>query len=464
MKRKIAIVLIVLLVFSPYSLNFGSLKSIDSTEVNAKESLLDGEELTLNEEIFASEVGYEYYSEEVQLIEKLDEQIAQIEENLETLQNQDIEQELAEVVEEIQSIDIQQVIAEEIKQQSEELTLGNTEVIIESLENENFSIEEFTDDVIDETTETEEAVVNTIDSALENETTEENIDEEIIEDPIATAIENGDTDELTPKNVLLDSDISLNIVITEGEETTVKELGEFVEEVATQSKGEQYSMINKNTASAASASWGYFLASQRSAIANMNTKVAKYVNIGTITVAGGVLKPKSYTIKLENKRKTSSSGSYSSYATKSISNAKLGTSYYLESSISKSYFWKAYASFTGTFKDGSKDTDNTSTDRVLINKKGVPYPTYKDSKSGKKMSEPSSTTWKKGYYPEAWTTSKRNKYLDWYESKYGKITRTDYEIHHIRPRVYYGSNDYSNLIPLKKTYHKKTVSPWWTNY
>ncbi|MEK5522415.1 MULTISPECIES: hypothetical protein [Heyndrickxia] len=37
-------------------------------------------------------------------------------------------------------------------------------------------------------------------------------------------------------------------------------------------------------------------------------------------------------------------------------------------------------------------------------------------------------------------------------------------MHHIRPREYYGSNDYSNLISLKKQFHRSEVNPWWTNY
>jgi hypothetical protein len=464
MKKKIAALLVLLLVLSPYSLSIGSLKAA-ILSVNASEPI-EEETFLLSEKSISVEEEYEYFPEEIQLVEKLNEQVTQIEENLETLQGLKIDDELAGVVEEIQSLDIKQVVAEEIKQQEENLAIENAEVIIESLENGNFSIEEAMDTIIKEEFEEDvkeneivESEINTNESPLDNQTPEENL-----EDPIAIAIENGDTGEITPENILIDSDISLNIVMNEGEETTVKELGEFIEEMAVQSTDGQFSLISKNTASASSAKWGYFLASQNTAIANMNTTNAKFVNMGTITVAGGVLKPTNYTIKLENKRKTTSSESYSSAATKTVSNAKKGTTYYLESSITKTYFWKAYASFTGTFKDGSKDVENTSTDRVLLNKKGVPYPIYKDSKSKKVMSEPSSTTWTKKYYPETWTTSKRTKYLDWYESKYGKITRSEYEVHHIRPRVYYGSNDYSNLIPLKSSYHRKTVSPWWTNY
>ncbi|MDL4842135.1 HNH endonuclease signature motif containing protein [Aquibacillus rhizosphaerae] len=449
MLRKISILLIVVvLVTTPYSFN-GSYftKNLVPNRVDANAS---GDIEILDIEPAVNEF-YEYIPEEVQILESIEEQIVNIEENLDTLQEQEIDHELENAVEELKAIDMEQVVANEIQKQSNELTLDNTEEVIEVLEDENLTISEVT-----------ESILNDEETTLE-EAPEEEINGEIIEDPIANEIESTDIDELNPENALLDTEVTVNIVKTKGDESIVIELGEFVEEVKEQSEPESYSLFQKSTVSASNSGWGYFLAVKNTAVADMNTKSAKFVNMGTFTKAGGVLKPKSYTMKLQNKRKTTSSGSYSTSSTKNVSSAKLGKTYYLESSISKTYFWKAYASFTGTFKDGSKDVDNTASDRFLLNKKGVPYPTYKDKKSKKTMSEPSSTTWTKKYYPESWTTSKRNKYLNWYEGEYGKINRSEYEIHHIRPRVYYGSNSNSNLIPLKKSFHKK-VSTWWKNY
>ncbi|WML26686.1 hypothetical protein [Neobacillus sp. OS1-33] len=467
MKRKMAIILAGVLVLSPYSLNFGALKSISLVEADSIETV-KAEEVEVNQ---TANAYYEYVPEEINLIEKLDEQVSQIEQDLETLQEQKLDPELEKVVEEIQSTDINQVVAEEIKDESDKLNLDNTEVIVETLENDNISIEEAKDKLLEQNinqsvTEQNTEVVedNAISATLEGETPEENTGGENVEDPIATAVENEDSGEASPENVLLDSNFSVNIVKTDGEDTTVKELGEFVKEVVENNKNEQYSLINKNTASASDSGWGWFFASQNTAVGNMNTTNAKFINFGTITSSGGILKPKSFSISLTNKRKTTDDGSYSTHATKSIGNAKMGTSYYLESTIGGTYFWKGYSTFVGVFGDGSTDVDSTSSDRELLNKKGVPYPTFKDPKSGKVMSVPSSTTWTKNYYPESWTTAKRTKYLDWYEDNYGDINRSDYEVHHIRPRVYYGSNDYSNLIPLKKSYHQQIVSPWWAAY
>lgn len=43
------------------------------------------------------------------------------------------------------------------------------------------------------------------------------------------------------------------------------------------------------------------------------------------------------------------------------------------------------------------------------------------------------------------------------------VDLTGYDVHHIIPREYGGTNDYSNLIPLAVSDHR-TVTSWWVNY
>ena len=61
--------------------------------------------------------------------------------------------------------------------------------------------------------------------------------------------------------------------------------------------------------------------------------------------------------------------------------------------------------------------------------------------------------------PEAnrvvWNASKRAAY-----AKYLGVDLTGYDVHHIIPREYGGTNDYSNLIPLAVSDHR-TVTSWW---
>lgn len=49
-----------------------------------------------------------------------------------------------------------------------------------------------------------------------------------------------------------------------------------------------------------------------------------------------------------------------------------------------------------------------------------------------------------------------------YEAYLG-VSLTGYDVHHILPRRYGGTNDYSNLIPLRKSDHSKVTS-WWNKY
>ena len=48
-------------------------------------------------------------------------------------------------------------------------------------------------------------------------------------------------------------------------------------------------------------------------------------------------------------------------------------------------------------------------------------------------------------------------------AKYLGVDLTGYDVHHIIPREYGGTNDYSNLIPLAVSDHR-TVTSWWVNY
>lgn len=102
-----------------------------------------------------------------------------------------------------------------------------------------------------------------------------------------------------------------------------------------------------------------------------------------------------------------------------------------------------------------------STYHIPFNKKAEKYPTQISSPvTGQSFPYKFSMTMSK--VPEAnrvsWTTSNRNAYADYL----GKDL-TGYEVHHIVPRAYGGTNVYSNLIPLTPTDHT-TVTSWWASY
>ncbi|WP_390624072.1 HNH endonuclease signature motif containing protein [Fodinicola feengrottensis] len=55
---------------------------------------------------------------------------------------------------------------------------------------------------------------------------------------------------------------------------------------------------------------------------------------------------------------------------------------------------------------------------------------------------------------------------EWYNQGYatpeGGWSR--YDIHHIIPREYGGTNDFNNLVPVLRTVHQQEFNPWRMNY
>jgi hypothetical protein len=107
---------------------------------------------------------------------------------------------------------------------------------------------------------------------------------------------------------------------------------------------------------------------------------------------------------------------------------------------------------------------NSGTATKLFNKSGIPYPKYTDSRSGITVPEPS-ISWAKTT-SGSWTSADRSNYLKWYERTYcsGKAQNwTGYEVHHMRPRAYGGTNATSNLLPLPTSVHSKFTG-WFSAY
>lgn len=174
----------------------------------------------------------------------------------------------------------------------------------------------------------------------------------------------------------------------------------------------------------------------------------------------GTISNPNITVKLQKK---TTGSSWSTAATKtftSIGNVLSKSTVSCTTSVTA--IWKV--TLSGKLNGGDV---SYSTYEFLYNKKAVRYPDYTDSGSGKKLAVPATNLAKvESRYRVTWSTSDRNKYINWYNQNYpNKITDwSKYQIHHMRPREYGGTNDYSNLIPLLTTYHQKTVSPWWVNY
>ncbi|WP_223066015.1 HNH endonuclease [Paenibacillus caui] len=124
-------------------------------------------------------------------------------------------------------------------------------------------------------------------------------------------------------------------------------------------------------------------------------------------------------------------------------------------SITQTGYYQVKFTLDVFFSNGTQKSYNASSDTVLLNRMARPYPTiYTDPISGKSVSEPSAD-WTKTSSPVSWTQTDINRFRTWYEGTYN-LTNFQwgaYEIHHIRPRIYGGTNDNSNLIPLPPSIH-----------
>ena len=174
----------------------------------------------------------------------------------------------------------------------------------------------------------------------------------------------------------------------------------------------------------------------------------------------GRIKKPNITVKLQKKStggywSTAESGTFTSIGGV-VSPSKISCS------TSATAIWKV--TLSGSLNGGDV---SYSTYEFLYNKKAVRYPDYTDPGSNKLMYVPSTNLTKvASSYRVSWTSTDRKNYIKWYDSNYPNKIKdwSKYQIHHIRPREYGGTNDYSNLIPLPTTYHQKTVTPWWSNY
>jgi len=64
-----------------------------------------------------------------------------------------------------------------------------------------------------------------------------------------------------------------------------------------------------------------------------------------------------------------------------------------------------------------------------------------------------------------WNGTLRRQFIKaWEEAGYEALNWADYEIHHILPREFGGTNDFWNLVPVESNYHRQVISPWWAGF
>ena len=101
------------------------------------------------------------------------------------------------------------------------------------------------------------------------------------------------------------------------------------------------------------------------------------------------------------------------------------------------------------------------------NKHDDPYPSVVDPRTGEDIPFPEGELSKvpKDERVE-WDGGTRHDYIkEWKDRGYGNLPGDwgDYDIHHIRPREYGGTNDFDNLVPLLREIHK-LFTKWWAGF
>jgi hypothetical protein len=104
----------------------------------------------------------------------------------------------------------------------------------------------------------------------------------------------------------------------------------------------------------------------------------------------------------------------------------------------------------------------------LLNAAGRAYPKVIDARTGDAIPAPPSGLSKVPVGDRVpWGAQERGAYIkDWYDQGYSTPEGgwSQYDIHHIIPREYGGTNDFNNLVPVLRTVHQQEFNPWWMNY
>ncbi|MEK3698194.1 HNH endonuclease signature motif containing protein [Paenibacillus sp. FSL R10-2199] len=156
--------------------------------------------------------------------------------------------------------------------------------------------------------------------------------------------------------------------------------------------------------------------------------------------------------------------------------------------LDRTYFYKFRLKTNYRFK-GSTDSSSTgeAPETALINRMGRVYPSQIDPGTGVLIPAPNTTLLPKSPKTTQDATRKnfdnsvKKSYRTWWETTYNqgeppnytnvfggmfnslKKPWDGYEIHHITPIEFGGTNVYSNLVPLPKSYHTQYTT-WWAGY
>jgi RHS repeat-associated protein len=118
----------------------------------------------------------------------------------------------------------------------------------------------------------------------------------------------------------------------------------------------------------------------------------------------------------------------------------------------------------GIFRGGSIAADEAT----VVNAAGRAYPSVTDLRTGEPIPAPPSGLTRVPVSDRVpWGPQERGAFIkQWYDQGYQTPEGGwgQYDIHHIIPREYGGTNDFENLTPVLRTVHQTGFNPWWMGY
>lgn len=102
------------------------------------------------------------------------------------------------------------------------------------------------------------------------------------------------------------------------------------------------------------------------------------------------------------------------------------------------------------------------------NRAGRAYPDVMDPRTGSPIDFPGDGLTKIPVGQRVpWGGKERGAFIkEWYDRWYSTPAGgwSGYDVHHIRPREYGGTNDFDNLVPIPRDVHQQQFNSWWRDY
>lgn len=120
-------------------------------------------------------------------------------------------------------------------------------------------------------------------------------------------------------------------------------------------------------------------------------------------------------------------------------------------------------------RSGNLSLNKDSSSPEVTNSKGEPYPQVIDPRTGEPIPPPPNDldVVDMELRADPLTAAERHDYItEWHNQGFPRPEGGwgAYDLHHIIPRRYGGTNEFDNIVPVLRETHQKQFNSWWNNY